>query len=83
MYIDTSSTLEFIDDATLEAIYRRHPRERILFGSDYPRFDPGVERIRLRERLGLTDADMELALTAAARLFPEKDPGEAGGSDIS
>jgi hypothetical protein len=30
VYIDTSSTLEFVDDATLKAIYRRHPRERIL-----------------------------------------------------
>ncbi|NMC48461.1 MAG: amidohydrolase family protein [Desulfovibrio sp.] len=83
VYIDTSSTLEFIDDATLEAIYRRHPRERILFGSDYPLFDPGVERIRLRERLGLTDADMEMALTTAGELFPLTGSGDTGSPDIS
>ena len=33
--IDTSSSLAYIDQATLEAIFQRHPREFILFGSDW------------------------------------------------
>jgi predicted TIM-barrel fold metal-dependent hydrolase len=69
VYIDTSSTLAFVDDATLRAIYDRHPKERILFGSDYPLFDPGEEKKALQARLGLSDADLETALTAAGAIF--------------
>lgn len=69
VYIDTSSTLAFLDDATLREIYDRHPKERILFGSDYPLFDPGQEKLILQSRLRLSDADMETALTAAGVLF--------------
>lgn len=69
VYIDTSSTLPFIDDDTLRRIFAGHPRERILFGSDYPLFDPGEEIIRLRQRLSLGDADMEQLLSTGMSLF--------------
>lgn len=62
VYIDTSSSLDFIDDDTLFAIWKTHPRERILFGSDYPLFDPGSEIRRLRSRLGLSKAEMNSLL---------------------
>lgn len=70
VYIDTSSSLAFIDDATLKAIFDRHPREFILFGSDYPLFDASDEIKLLRSRLKLRDADLEQLLSNAARLFP-------------
>ena len=69
VFIDTSSTLAFIDDDTLGRIFRGHPRERILFGSDYPLFDPGEEIARLRRRLSLRDAELEQILGAASILF--------------
>lgn len=69
VYIDTSSTLPFIDDATLHRIFDGHPRERILFGSDYPLFDPGEEIERLQKRLSLGDAAMEELLSTGMSLF--------------
>ncbi len=69
IYIDTSSTLSLIDDATLHEIVRRHPRERILFGSDYPLFDPGAEMAELQRRLRFTDAELEQVMTNAHTLF--------------
>lgn len=69
VYIDTSSTLSFIDDDTLRRIVDGHPRERILFGSDYPLFDPGDEIALLRKRLSLRDAELEAMLSAGAALF--------------
>ena len=69
VYIDTSSTLSFIDDDTLGRIFAGHPRERILFGSDYPLFDPGEEIVRLRTRLSLRDSELEQLLSTGASLF--------------
>lgn len=71
VYLDTSSALPFIDDATLGEILRRHPRERIVFGSDYPLFDPGEEMERLMSRLGLSDAEMDGFVTHGAALFTD------------
>lgn len=69
VYIDTSSTLPFIDDATLAEIMRRHPRERILFGSDYPLFDPAEEAERIKTRLGFSQAEVEELMAAPGQLF--------------
>ncbi|GFK93776.1 hypothetical protein NNJEOMEG_01610 [Fundidesulfovibrio magnetotacticus] len=69
VYVDTSSTLPFIDDALLAAILDRHPAERVLFGSDYPLFDPGEEIAALQARLRLSDARLELLLGAGESLF--------------
>jgi predicted TIM-barrel fold metal-dependent hydrolase len=69
VYIDTSSTLAFIDDDTLSRIVSGHPRDRILFGSDYPLFDPGEEIGRLRKRLSLRDTELEQLLSTATALF--------------
>jgi hypothetical protein len=48
VYVDTSSSLPFIPSDLLAKIVNRHSRERLLFGSDYPLFDPGGEWERLR-----------------------------------
>jgi hypothetical protein len=69
VFLDTSSSLPFIKDGLLRAILDRHPPERVFFGSDYPLFDPGRELERLRSRLRLTDARLELLLTAGEDLF--------------
>jgi hypothetical protein len=59
VYMDTSSTLPFIEDGLLHELFRRHPRDKILFGSDYPLFDPVTELTRLQARLDLSDAELE------------------------
>lgn len=68
VYIDTSSSIPFMDPADLSAIFARHPRERILFGSDYPLFDPVREQDRLQAAVGLTEAGMDELLTNADAL---------------
>ncbi len=69
VYFDTSSTLDFIPDDLLRELFRRHPRERILFGSDYPLFDPGDEAVKLQKRLSLSDAELEELMENGARLL--------------
>lgn len=69
VWMDTSSSLPFLDDAMLLDFFRRHPSERILFGSDWPLFDPAEELERLRSRLGLTSREVEEMAARAAVLF--------------
>ncbi|MFZ5426974.1 MAG: amidohydrolase family protein [Thermodesulfobacteriota bacterium] len=69
VYLDTSSTLPFIGDGPLLKLLDRHPAERVLFGSDYPLFDPGRELERIRQRLRPPDAALETLLTAGEALF--------------
>jgi predicted TIM-barrel fold metal-dependent hydrolase len=69
IYLDTSSSLPFIEDGPLLAILDRHPAERVLFGSDYPLFDPGEELRRLLSRLDLSSERLELMLTSGHALF--------------
>jgi uncharacterized protein len=69
IYLDTSSALPFLDDAVLRAILRKHPLERILFGSDYPLFDPAEEIERVRRRLHLTSAGLDRVLSGGANLL--------------
>jgi hypothetical protein len=69
LYIDTSSSLPFLDDDLLRLLYNSHPPERILFGSDYPLFDPKAEIELLQSRLRLSDSKLELHLSAAGELI--------------
>lgn len=43
VYLDTSCCHRTISENELRSILNRHPRERILFGSDYPLFSPRDE----------------------------------------
>ncbi|MBU1230223.1 MAG: amidohydrolase family protein [Proteobacteria bacterium] len=75
VYMDTSSSLRVIRDETLRQLLKRHPAERLLFGSDYPLFDPGDEMALIRQRLeplGLRLADL---LAAGSALFPARGGG--------
>jgi predicted TIM-barrel fold metal-dependent hydrolase len=69
VYFDTSSTLPFVDPGLLRRLLDAHPAERVLFGSDYPLFDPGTEVERLQRTLGLSDERLETFLTAGAHLI--------------
>jgi predicted TIM-barrel fold metal-dependent hydrolase len=70
LYLDTSSSLTAIPTRLLFDIFLHHPRERILFGSDYPLFDPSEEMKLLQTRMRLSDAELEELLTNGDRLFP-------------
>lgn len=70
IWIDTSSTLPFIDDALLAKLVRTVPRERWLFGSDYPLFDPARSLDELQRRLKLTPDELDELFSHALRFFP-------------
>ena len=69
VWMDTSSSLPFIAPQTLHQLFATHPRERILFGSDYPLFDPHEEMIRLQNMLHLSDEQLDDFLCAASSLL--------------
>ncbi len=68
IWLDTSNTRN-LPQPELRAILRKHPRERVLFGSDYPLYDPAEEVPAQQRRLGLSDAEMEQLLTNADALL--------------
>ncbi len=62
VYLDTSSSLPFMPRDLMRGLLRKHPRERLLFGSDYPLFDP-LDEIRLLEtNAGLREEEIEAVL---------------------
>jgi len=69
LYLDTSSSLFAIPQPLLEQIWRAFPRERFLFGSDYPLFDPAAEMTLLKRRLRLSDVELEQVLGNGAWLL--------------
>lgn len=69
IYIDTSSSLPYMNDETLAKIMRTHPRERILFGSDYPLFDPGQEMELLKDRAKLTSKELDEILAGPGQFL--------------
>ncbi len=75
VYMDTSSSLSFVDDDTLRALIAKHPADRLLFGSDYPLFDPGDEMRLVEKRLGPLGVRLDALLSAGDSLFPDT-PGE-------
>ena len=63
IYMDISSTLSFIPQTMLREFFRRHPTDRILFGSDYPLFSPAEELAKIDTMLpDLTDMIRERIL---------------------
>lgn len=71
VYLDTSSCREFIPVELVKTILDRHPADRVLFGSDYPLYDPGEELDGLSRSWGLPDPVIERLLTNGQALFPE------------
>ncbi len=82
LWLDTSSTSPFATPLLLRRLLAAFPPERILFGTDWPLYDPLDERRRLQQKSGLNDAAMDRLLTNAAALFgPQSAP--AAGSDAA
>jgi len=69
LYFDTSSSLNAIPGRLLFDIFAHHPRERILFGSDYPLFDSLEEMKLLQTRLRFSDSEVQQLLTNGDHLF--------------
>ncbi len=69
IYLDTSSSLQFIRHEVLGAILNRHPLDRIIFGSDYPLFDQAHELFLLKNKAGLNDQQVEAVLDNGHRLL--------------
>lgn len=55
-YVDCSSSFYALDDETVVRLIRRYGADRVLFGSDYPMWDPKTEVDRLNS-LPLTDEE--------------------------
>lgn len=70
IWLDTSNTAR-TGEATARAVIAKHPFERLLFGSDYPLFDPGEDIPGQQQRLAFSDRQMEgLMRNADALLGP-------------
>ncbi|MCC8194960.1 MAG: amidohydrolase [Deltaproteobacteria bacterium] len=68
IWLDTSNTAR-TGEAASRAVIGRHPFERLLFGSDYPLFDPAEDIPRQQRRFAFSDARMERLLRNADALF--------------
>lgn len=69
LYLDTSSSLPFIKPDLLKRIVDGHSRDRLLFGSDYPLFDPAREWKRLNSCPAFSSELIEHMQKNAERLF--------------
>lgn len=69
VYFDTSSTLDFVDDDLLGRLFHSHGLDRLLFGSDYPLYDPGQELDELKRRMALTSIQVDQLLVRASFLL--------------
>ncbi|MHC1751436.1 amidohydrolase family protein [Humidesulfovibrio sp.] len=73
VFLDTSSSLSFIDDDTLRVLLAKHPAEQLLFGSDYPLFDPADEIALVERRMAPLGVNVETLLRAGTLLFPGRE----------
>lgn len=71
VFVDSSSCTDFVDDKMLNTLFQRFGTDRILFGSDYPLFDPGDEIEKLQRRLVATNGEIDTILSNTAKLLGE------------
>ncbi len=69
VWMDTSSCMKEIPDDVLKAILRKHPRERLVFGTDYPIMDPQEEMDVFQRRTRFSDAELDEILGNGTRLL--------------
>jgi len=69
IFVDTSSVTNFVDDNLLARLFDAYDWDRILFGSDYPLFDPVVEIQQLSKRLKLNDSQLDIILSTAGNIL--------------
>ncbi len=69
LYVDCSSSFFALDDETIVRIIRKYGTDNVVFGSDYPMWNPSVEVERLKS-LPLTDEEKEkIFFRNAIRIF--------------
>jgi len=68
VWVDTSSSLAFLDPAEAVRIIRCYDRERVFFGTDFPMWNTKEELTRF-EALPLTDGEKERILSLNAPAF--------------
>lgn len=61
LYVDTSSSIRFMQPDEAAAIIRAHGTDRVLFGTDYP-LSLHKQELEVFDRLGLTDEENEQIL---------------------
>ncbi|MTJ91612.1 MAG: amidohydrolase family protein [Desulfovibrio sp.] len=69
LWFDTSSTTPFATPELAHKLLNAFPRERILFGTDWPLYDPVEELARLQALGGLSDSEMEVIMSNASALL--------------
>ena len=69
VWMDTSSCMKEIPDDTLKAILKKHPRERLVFGTDYPIMDPQDELYDLQRRTRFSDSEIDEILSNGTHLL--------------
>ena len=71
LWFDTSSTTPFATPELAHKLLNTFPRERILFGTDWPLYDPVEELQRLQTLGGLKDSEMEVIMSNASALLAQ------------
>ena len=74
LWFDTSSTTPFATPLLAKKILGAVPRDRILFGTDWPLYDPVEERQRLQRLASLKDAERETIMSNATSLRCDSAP---------
>ncbi|MBQ9405120.1 MAG: amidohydrolase family protein [Desulfovibrio sp.] len=69
LWMDTSSTTPFATGRLMRTLLGAFPRERLLFGTDWPMHDPVEEVSRLQSLGALRDAELEALMGNAAELL--------------
>lgn len=71
VYMDTSSTIPFAGYEPALKAFETFDNDRIFFGSDYPMWDPGVEKETMY-KLGLSDSTLEKVFSGNLDEFLKK-----------
>ena len=69
LFIDTSSSLKFMDDIQIQNILKVFPEESILFGSDYPVNDPNDEIELLKSKARFTEERIDRIMRQGLSVF--------------
>ena len=69
VWMDTSSCVPEIEPGLLKTILRRHPRDYVLFGTDYPIHDPWEEMEALQRSAGFTSSELDEVLSNGSHIL--------------
>ena len=68
LWFDSSSTTPFATPMLVKTLLTAYPADRILFGTDWPLYDPLDEKRRLQEKGGLSDSMLERLMSNATAI---------------